>query len=155
MLVWDHEPLTRSPGAHLFGPRSIGDGLTRLTFRVARCTTARPDLWPSETVEIALQFFMRVDGGPKVPGPGIGRVSTDAFDLFTSGEMTAAELIAAGKLQFGAKGGIRVNARGEEVIEHVTGWDLTGPFVGANRTITAELGIRGGSFATEFTVEVV
>lgn len=155
MLVWDHEPFTRNQGAHEIGPRVIPDGMTRIVLQIARCTTARPDIWPDAGVEIACCMFMRIDGGPKIEGPCIGHISADAFDLFTSGQMTAAQLIAAGKLQFGAIGGIRVNARGQELAAHVLTWDI-GPgtnFVGVNRTATIELGVRGGSISSEATLE--
>lgn len=61
-LLIDHQAISIAVGTRDFGPVTIPDGLTRVTLRLARKTTAAPTLWATG-VAIQLDSECSVDGG--------------------------------------------------------------------------------------------
>ena len=56
-------PLGNYNGIRTFGPVGIDDGLTRVGFELARCTTLEPTIWPDVSTTIELSVEMSLDGG--------------------------------------------------------------------------------------------
>ncbi len=61
-------------GSYNFGPIDIADSVTRCDFKVARCTTADPTIWPLATVALSVQLEVSVDGGAWVGQGGFSAV---------------------------------------------------------------------------------
>jgi hypothetical protein len=61
-LLFDHQAISINAGTRNFGPVTIPDGLTRITLRLARMTTATPTLW-SAGVDVKLDSWCSIDGG--------------------------------------------------------------------------------------------
>ncbi len=56
-------PLATYPsGARAYGPAALPDSATRLTFKIARCTTATPTIWPSSAVTVLLVVEIFANG---------------------------------------------------------------------------------------------
>lgn len=130
--------------------------LTTIIIRFARKTTGRPELW-ADGVEIAAQLYITVDGVTYESGgfTYIRHGTLEEFNALVAGGMTAGQaanqLIAEGKIIFGGVGGIRV-VRGVDLVEST----ITCPCQpGLDRVVTGVLGVRGGTFNTELTLEVV
>ena len=61
-LLIDHQSINVPAGSRDFGPATIPDGLTQVTLRLARRTTATPTFWaPGVTVD--LKSWGSLDGG--------------------------------------------------------------------------------------------
>jgi len=61
-LLIDHQAISVASGSRDFGPVTIPDGLTRVTLRLARRTTATPTLWAAG-VSVRLESSCSLDGG--------------------------------------------------------------------------------------------
>lgn len=87
-LLIDHQAISINVGSRNFGPVNVPDGLTTVTLRLARRTTAAPTLWaPGVTVQ--LDSWCSLDGG-----------------------VTWLQWLG-----FGAPGGIHVKGDGNEAVE--------------------------------------
>ena len=61
-LLIDHQSINVPAGSRDFGPATIPDGLTKVTLRMARRTTATPTLW-AVGVTVDLKSWCSLDGG--------------------------------------------------------------------------------------------
>jgi len=61
-LLIDHQSINVPAGSRDFGPATIPDGLTKVTLRMARRTTATPTLWAAG-VTVDLKSWCSLDGG--------------------------------------------------------------------------------------------
>jgi hypothetical protein len=61
-LLIDHQAISVPAGSRDFGPATIPDGLTKVTLRLARRTTATPTLWATG-VAVQLDSWCSLDGG--------------------------------------------------------------------------------------------
>ena len=61
-LLIDHQSINVPAGSRDFGPVTIPDGLTRVTLKLARRTTATPTLWAAG-VTVDLKSWCSLDGG--------------------------------------------------------------------------------------------
>lgn len=61
-LVVDHDNFSMQPGTRNWGPAAVPDGLSVITLRLARQTTATPTFWDSG-VTVQLDSWCSVDGG--------------------------------------------------------------------------------------------
>lgn len=59
----DHMSITLATGSRTFGPALIPNGLTGITLRIARCTTATPLIWPLEATRLTADLEVSTDGG--------------------------------------------------------------------------------------------
>ena len=59
----DHQNVTLQTGVTTLGPAVVPDGLTFMTVRLARCTTATPTLWPNASTTVQVQFQISLDNG--------------------------------------------------------------------------------------------
>lgn len=61
-LIVDHDRFTMQPGTRNWGPVAVPDGLTKVTLRLARQTTATPTFWEAG-VRVQIDSWCSVDGG--------------------------------------------------------------------------------------------
>jgi len=61
-LLIDHQSINVPAGSRDFGPATIPDGLTQVSLRLARQTTATPTFWAAG-VGVKLDSWCSVDGG--------------------------------------------------------------------------------------------
>ena len=61
-LLFDHQSINVPVGSRNFGPVTIPDGLTSVTLRLARRTTATPTFWAAG-VSVQLNSWCSLDGG--------------------------------------------------------------------------------------------
>lgn len=50
-------------GTYQFGPVAIADAVNSVMFKVARCTTASPTIWPDPATTLTVALEISVDGG--------------------------------------------------------------------------------------------
>lgn len=62
-VVVDHQPVTITDGPHDIGQINLPDGLDLLVFRIARCTTATPSIWPLDTQKMWFNIYISYDTG--------------------------------------------------------------------------------------------
>lgn len=62
-VLINHMPITLATGSQTFGPVLVPDGLTSITLRLARNTTATPLIWPLEATRITADMEISTDGG--------------------------------------------------------------------------------------------
>lgn len=71
--IIDALPITVQSGSQTFGPANVTNGTSSITVRLARCTTARPSLWPDANTIIDCQAEVSTDGGSTYkPNNGFG-----------------------------------------------------------------------------------
>lgn len=63
-------PLGTYPsGVYNIGPIATPNGLDGMNMKIGRCTTATPDLWPSEATLVTINMLFSYDGGVSYPQP--------------------------------------------------------------------------------------
>jgi hypothetical protein len=59
-------------GVYDFGPVDVPDAVTRVEYKIARCTTATPTIWPNATTTLTINMEYSLDGGATWWGVGGG-----------------------------------------------------------------------------------
>ena len=75
-----------------FGPVSVADGLTKLTFEFLRCTNADLTIWPDAGVVISITLTISINGGPFLPW--IGQTDSGGIRVAKGVEIPTSLLIA-------------------------------------------------------------
>ena len=125
-LLIDHEAINVPAGTRDFGPATIPDGLTQVTLRLARRTTATPTFWAA-AVRVALRSWCSLDGGA-----------------------TWMQWLGWGEGNGGEAGGIYTGILGE-MPESTVRSALP---AGAGRQIKLSATVTGGTLVSQLTVEV-
>lgn len=96
-LLIDHQSINVPAGSRDFGPATIPDGLTKVTLKLARRTTAAPTLWAAG-VTVDLKSWCSLDDGVTwlqwlgFGAPGgilIKRDSTETVESWVSSSLPA------------------------------------------------------------------
>lgn len=77
-------------GSHIFGPVSVPDGISALVLRVARCTSATPQIWPDASTTFAVSLDVFRDGEWR---NWVGMTSEGGITLNRQGQEAAFSLI--------------------------------------------------------------
>lgn len=123
----NNAPVNIPSGVRTFGPFDVPDGTTLIVFKLDRCTTATPTIWPNASTAITLSAYLAAGHAPDSS-------SRDSPDFI--GGITA-------------NGGILIARDGSELTSSTYGCPLA---AGVSRQVTFTLNVVNGPLRSNATI---